>query len=528
MRGFIGRKLKKLTIWQGRNASSLRSFVLIQSQEIVNMFRGRKPKHIIICGPACCGATLLFNMMRYSTDENVYMPNTGTPAMRSINTFASNYITKRTLDLYNVEEIQKNLGNIRDLFFIILARDPRSLVTSMHKSVPWQYYQSWDYGFYAGPYPSMTRPGVGAAFRAIEQLSERPNIQYLIVRYEDMVEDPEKVREDISSFTGLTLSKPFSDFCRHETPEQLLKQLNGVTPPEKENAHRWMRSEFQPRIQRLQSLFPEMKSVIDAHGYINIDREESFDTLPRTGTVVAMHTPDDVYRREADRFCRSLDRLGLTYVCDELPTSRELAELPKELLEYPDWFIQKLARFHKPTWLLEKRKTLRGPLLYCDVDAFFHQDPWPYLGLYDGDVAVFSRRDGTVNSAAIWLNDKEEAADIIEEWKMRCISKAQVIREAWPKVEPSASDQPLLRDIVNENLTGQKFLIQRLPPSMLFIFDEISQTIGEDVLIEQLQASRVAKSKAYGTNNEFRFDPRERRITELEEILQSSGYGRKA
>lgn len=509
-------KNKRLKIISTSLKKAETNFYLLVHKTL-NKLKGKKPEHVIIVGPARSGTTLLYNMCRHSVSGEIYAPGAETPAVASLKKFSSAYLTKRPLDLFEVDKIIKLLGPIRDLKFIITVRDPRSLVTSFHKSIPFQYYQSWDYGFYTGPYPSFTRPGVGKAFAEIEKIKNNGAIKSLIVRYEDLVSNPESIKQKIEKYVDFKMEKNFSYFHRSDIPETLKIQFNSVRPVDSKNAERWKNKKYQKRLSLQFKLFPEIKTVIEKYGYV-MDGFQAEDVKIEKGTVVAMHTPDDVYRNEARRMQASMDRLGIKHFIEELPPVEQLAGVDNPD-DYPKWFLQKLARFYKPTWLVEKRKQLRGPILYCDVDAFFHRDPWPYLNLYDGDIAVFSRRNGIVNSATIWMNDTPNAVKILKDWARRGQEKREEVLNSWPNVVPSTSDQPLLRDIVQENYHASKFFIQRLPQTMLYIFQSKYKTEKNEVFIEQLQASRVAKSKSYHKTKNGQVSPRDQRIAELEGLL---------
>lgn len=503
--------------------------LLLSLHRGINTIRRRKPVHLVICGPARSGTTMLFNMIRTSAEGSVYVPDREQSALQTLSLFRAAYITKRPLDLYAVDEIVDKLGAIRDLRFLITLRDPRSLVTSFHHSVPNQYNQSWDFGFYTGPNVSFSRPGVGSAFKQIEELMSRDDIRHLVVKYEDLVTSPEDFRKKISDFSGLVFANDFSNFHKAAIPDGLQTQMNGVRTVDKGNAERWRNRKYRQRLENQLSLFPEMEAGIKRFGYIpsadaGLNPVEEHSRTQGAGTVVAMHTPDEVYRAEAYRLRRSLERISVSYLIDELPPARELAGLADTECEYPEWFIQKLARYFKPTWLLEKRISIDGPILYTDADSFFHRNPWPYLGQYDGDMAVFTRRNppdqkAILNSGVIWFNDTAGARQIISRWKKACDAERKRVQEMWPDVKPSASDQPLLSSIVrNDELSRREFNIQRLPPTMMSIFD-YDRNNRDQVFIEQLQASRVAKNQTRGDLRPSVPDARSQRIKELNALL---------
>ena len=494
---------------------------LILKHVLRNLVRRTKPVHIIICGQSRSGTTLFYNMIRAGIPENSCSPPRELRATKTLNISADYYVTKRPLDLFEIENIQRLLGKIRDLKFIIMIRDPRALVTSKHASVPEQYWQGYDYKFFVNPnrgIKSYTNPGIGAAFTAIRQVQKDARHAFLLVKYEEVVANPDSVQTRVEEFTGVRFKKPFSEWWTAPVSEGLQTQLNGIRPVDPENADRWRKPEHRRRIALQWKLFPELDSIVTEFVYasnkdIGIDFSGYNDIV--RGLVVAMHTPDPIYKEEADRLKRSLDAIGVKYSIDEVPSVEELAGIDGD---YPMWFIQKLARFWKPTWLVTKRKLLRGPLLYTDADSFVHNDPWTYLNQYDGDVGVFIRRNGILNSSVIWINDNENAMLLLKEWAEKCDAERKACLAAWPDVKPSTSDQPILQKVVElDESGGRKYKIQRLPESMVHIFDRDGSIKGRHVYIEQLQASRVARSNTQNPTMGSSIFRREKRIKELDQ-----------
>ncbi len=60
---------------------------------------------------------------------------------------------------------------------------------------------------------------------------------------------------------------------------------------------------------------------------------------------------------------------------------------------------------------------MSGPLLYIDVDAFVHNDPWPYLSQFDGDMAAVFYNNAQLNSATLLINDTKNAREVLSRWK---------------------------------------------------------------------------------------------------------------
>ncbi|QND54319.1 glycosyltransferase family 77 protein [Phyllobacterium sp. 628] len=165
----------------------------------------------------------------------------------------------------------------------------------------------------------------------------------------------------------------------------------------------------------------------------------------------------------------------------------------------------------KAEFLFNERRSKRGPLLYVDVDAVFHRDPWPALAELKGDVAVYYEpSDGRLIAATILINDTPAAQQLMEAWKDRCNSN------------PDIWDQVVLQEIIEENAASGVLQIdvRRLSSSFCWIFDRVSNEPVETVYIEQLQASREAtrKKRWFGRINK-RLARRRERVEEIERIL---------
>jgi hypothetical protein len=255
-------------------------------------------------------------------------------------------------------------------------------------------------------------------------------------------------------------------------------------------------------IQQIQ-LSPDLESTAVEMGYPKAEnlvpkRDLVVDITP--GTVIAFHTPDEVYRAEAARLKATLDHLGLDHHFFEVEPEK-------------NWVRTTLL---KPLWMSQARESLSGPLLYIDVDAFVHEDPWPYLQQYSGDMAALIYETGELNSATVWINDTAGAREILRRW----VDKSDIRRDedaGQLQQIGEDSDQSVLRDIVSESerLNDQSFTFQRLPDNLAHIFDGThTGWLFGPVLIEQLQASRET------TRHEKRLARRRERLQELEESVR--------
>ncbi len=212
------------------------------------------------------------------------------------------------------------------------------------------------------------------------------------------------------------------------------------------------------------------------------------------GKIVGFYTSNSLYEREASRMEASARRLALP--------------VDTVAVESAGSWVRNAAL--KPTFLLEMRKRHSGPLLYVDVDAVFHRDPWPVLATYNCDLAVYREEDRLI-SATILLQDTPETLRLLKTWKERCDENPEI----W--------DQVVLQEILDEDRAGEspQYRVGELPVSFCWIFDRLSNAKTDAVYIEQLQASRQAKAHEKRGRNKM-LERRRERIETIETILASS------
>ncbi|MEX0450056.1 putative nucleotide-diphospho-sugar transferase [Spiribacter sp. 221] len=438
---------------------------------------------------------MLYNMVRNSATGPVYMPERELSALDTYNRRDERIVTKRPLDILRLADIDSDLGPYRDILHLVLIRDPRDLVSSKHSSVPNQFFQGYDYQFLVRPtVKSFTGPGIAAVSEAIDR-AQADGRRILVVRYEDLLRDPEQVRRTIAFATGFPLTRPFGSFHSGDIPDDLSVQLNGVRPVDAPDHPAWTERERYMRARRQLELFPEMEELAVRWGYPPTeDVRRTYHlpeapSAPQRGTIVAFHTDDAFYTKEAARCRKRLEQLGLPH---------DFTSVPKN----GSW-VENCAR--KPEFLLDVRQRLRGRLLYIDVDAFVHRDPWPYLADYDGDVAAYIHGDGKLWSGTILLQDTTSTVLLLHDWLER------------QKKAPNSYDQIVLQNAIEDDESGQKsYRFQRLPLELTFIPDREYPYVYGKALIEHLQASRMSKHGRRG-------DAMTSRIKKLEEITKAHG-----
>ncbi|HEY9715249.1 MAG TPA: hypothetical protein V6C72_17390, partial [Chroococcales cyanobacterium] len=94
---------------------------------------------------------------------------------------------------------------------------------------------------------------------ALRDLIERRPV--LVVRYEDLVKDPDTVQSIIGRNFGLRISAPFSRFHENFKPAGIISNtLNGVRPPSASSIGRWLRTS--ESLDYCRSLWPAIRSDV--------------------------------------------------------------------------------------------------------------------------------------------------------------------------------------------------------------------------------------------------------------------------
>jgi len=173
--------------------------------------------------------------------------------------------------------------------------------------------------------------------------------------------------------------------------------------------------------------------------------------------VCCFHT-GGAYKAEADRLEKSLQRLGLKYRIDELPSR---GSWDRNILITPEY-------------IRDVMYTTTEPVLYVDADAEFHSVPEFDRG-YDLQVHYLQGRellDGT-----LWLANNPISRDLVHQW---C-----------NEVRVGEWEQLTLQNILTRR---HDIRVNRLAPEYCFIYDT-SRALhpGVEPIIEHHQASRRLK-----------------------------------
>lgn len=185
-------------------------------------------------------------------------------------------------------------------------------------------------------------------------------------------------------------------------------------------------------------------------------------------TIVGFYTDDFLYSEHARLLKDSAKKNGLNI---------ELQCYKKD-----EW--QKIIAM-KSSFILEKRKKIKGKILYIDVDAVILENIQPFFESINEDVGIHFLENKLTDeieliSSTIFINDTYNALKICEEWVRRQIE------------QPDIWDQKILQEIIQEWERKGSIIVNRLPANYTYIFDISKAAYGYNCIpaIEQLQASR--------------------------------------
>ena len=379
--------------------------------------------------------------------------------------------------------------------FIIFVADPRTLLSQFAPDLPHQHELSWDHRIErnASHYPSFTAPGLEPCSVAAVTAYDDEDLETLVIRCEDLHRDPEREWIRIEAFTGLQFSN--GD-----------KKLDGLAKLRESLSSMQSNANFTPDMERYYQVAvhtPSLRSFMKRFRYGNYKwwsqemepniQRKSLERLQ--GMVVGYFTEGSLYEREARRLEASARQLGIAIHLEPVP-------------DRGSWLANVRA---KPAILNNLRNRIDGPLLYVDVDAIFHQDPWPYLALHPQDVAFCTMRDGLARSGTILIRDTAGARSFLADWQSRLDANSA----DW--------DQAPLTDMLIDSgrSSTTDYTVGLLPVSLCCVFDRTPDLLSDplpDPVVEHLQASREQSDRLI---NQHRYDSLARRQARIAEIEQA-------
>jgi len=212
--------------------------------------------HIIICGQSRSGSTLLYNLLR----ENVSNYQFYDDEKRALSVPDNcDQITKRPLDIFDYGKIKSD----RECSFLITMRDPRDILTSVHTSVPDDYFCDYDKQYMVTA--NKIEKSVVGLIPFYEQINKVG--EALIIKYEDIICYPDQLQIVLCKLFKFNYTGDFEDWGHKkvEIPDKLIKALNGIRPIDDKGIGRWR--DHPERIKDQFAKCPQLFEIVKEFGY---------------------------------------------------------------------------------------------------------------------------------------------------------------------------------------------------------------------------------------------------------------------
>ena len=218
---------------------------------------GLKPlqMHILICGFPASGTTLLQLMIenglpdarRFGRERSGWKAATYTRRNHSL------MISKQPRDLLRLEPLREFYSTrSAKLKIILMLRDPRDLMTSQRKKD--------DHVEYCGDVSNWKE-------YYLPFLQQRDRDDTLVVRFEDLIADPDLEQKRVEEFTAVQMKVPFRNFLSVQRSDFDTTTLCGLRPLDNSRVGRWREAEHQQRISQVLRDLPELPTALERLGY---------------------------------------------------------------------------------------------------------------------------------------------------------------------------------------------------------------------------------------------------------------------
>ena len=211
--------------------------------------------HVLICGYQRAGTTLFLMMMEHAFPRARFF-GTEKSAWRAATFEWRNHavvISKVPTDIFRLQRLRNFYSDRRaKLKTIIMIRDPRDVLSSRHiKTGDHAYFQNIDQW--------------KDIHAHVMQHCNDPDV--MVVRYEDLVTDPNTVQAKVEAFTGEQSERRFNDAPAAIRPDFDTHPLNGVRPVDCSRVGRWARSEHRLRMEEILRELPALPQILIDLGY---------------------------------------------------------------------------------------------------------------------------------------------------------------------------------------------------------------------------------------------------------------------
>jgi hypothetical protein len=194
-------------------------------------------RHVVVCGFPRAGTTLVQAILETCTADAKSFGreiNALSAAMLTLRNH-SVMITKRPDDIYMIDRIrafyQKKSAIPR---FIVLIRDPRAILTSIHHSRS-------DY------YVSVAR--WKSIFSQYEYVRRFPDV--FVLRFEELIANVENIQSSLSDFIDFEFKYPFAEFYKYLPPSFQSSAMHRIRPIDPSTIFKWKLQKHRAKLKAL-------------------------------------------------------------------------------------------------------------------------------------------------------------------------------------------------------------------------------------------------------------------------------------
>ena len=237
-------------------------------------------KQLIICGYPRSGTSLFYNMVA-SSIQGFNVDEWETSAIDSIWRY-DNHASKAPIDIFNLESIaEKNIHN-KELCVVVLMRDARDIITSHHQFSPDDFVIGYQGAYsFSGEYPDYVKkfdgPGIEKYYSAMLKLAGNDKFNLLVIKYEDVVADPDACQLRMSETFSIEFDGTFSSYHlrkdkhklkyegKHTSLDKKLEKSSSQV--EKKFVKRWADDKYRDRIKEQFTDYPQLFDILIEQGY---------------------------------------------------------------------------------------------------------------------------------------------------------------------------------------------------------------------------------------------------------------------
>ena len=210
--------------------------------------------HVVICGYPRAGSTMLY-LMVHNCVKGVRVFNKEVFALNAARYYWRNHefmATKKPLDTFFVDEIREYYRHrAADSKFVVLLRDPRSVLTSVHEKRPNEYFVEIDFW--------------KALHEHVTYLKQFNDIEF--IDYSELVSNCGTTQDRLTNLIGWQVVRPFRDFHRVENHNLVTRATNGVRPLEESSLAKWRNPRHRNRIRDMLHEIPNFPELVVRDGY---------------------------------------------------------------------------------------------------------------------------------------------------------------------------------------------------------------------------------------------------------------------